>query len=305
MGMDYLVAPVSCLSTCQHSRHTNGDDEPSHFKIQIKNSRLSEWKVSEAHFSEPCPHYDSDDSECAKHQKTIRLSKSLQTSNLEDFSNYMEGAVIFGRQARSGAFKSHGSSIRKWMSVLTKKGNTQEREPIIATPWPTEGSSRDKPLRRDRSLEMAAKPLGLGNSAAQYNEADNPTSAEPHSRASTSDSSCLTQNLFREEPPSIPAVPSQPESKHLASSRTARQHKLTISTSSKLSSYEHTQVTTLSPSMGNNDTSRGTTPERSSPSDAFKSELKPDVEGDLKEFGAWDHVEAQNEENGNGKKERY
>ncbi|KAI9643277.1 hypothetical protein NHQ30_007893 [Ciborinia camelliae] len=251
-GMDYLVAPVSCLSTCQHSRKTNRDEE-SHFKIQIKNSRFYEWKISEEHFSNPCPHYDSDDLDeiDLQHQKTIRLSKSPQKSNLEDFSRYMDGAVIFGQRARSGPLKSYGASFRKWMTGLTKKKKSSVSEPKILFP-------------------------------------NTPSSME---------------NSSIDELPSIPAVPSQPGSEHMGSKGRLGKHPLTISTASE-SSYEKTHATTtLSPSVGNRDISRGTTPETASPPsvDGFASGFKrkatasevKDVEGDLGGFGAWDDVKVE------------
>ncbi|ESZ91488.1 hypothetical protein SBOR_8117 [Sclerotinia borealis F-4128] len=300
-NMDYLVAPVSCLSSCQHVRHTHGDDEPSHFKIQIRNSRLYEWKVSEAHFSDPCPHYDSDDAgEVGLHwqyQKTIHLSKSPQKSNLEDFSRYMEGAVIFGRRARSEPLKACGAAIRKWMTGFTKKSKSLDTEVSIDTPSPIQGPNIEKSLSK-LPLENELNPLKLRNQSLGSNEDDKIISGESQSRTSSSDSNILTHNLFQKrEPPFIPAVPSQPELEHLTPNRMSGQNKnkFTLSTASK-SSYEATQATTLSPSVANNDMSRGTTPETPSPREGpgFEPVFKgkrlasgvKDTEKDLTEFGA-------------------
>ncbi|RAL62009.1 hypothetical protein DID88_002498 [Monilinia fructigena] len=284
-GMDYLVAPVSCLSTCPHSRRRSGDDELSHFRIQIKNSRLYEWKISQCHFSDPCPHYETD--EYDGHQKTIRLSKSPQPSNLEDFSTYMDGAVIFGRRARYEPLKSCGAAIKKWMTGFTLR-RTRKTQPsvLIDAPSPVERPTIDDSIA-ETPLENELGPPGLVVLPFEDSEDDTSTSEESHPRTSTSDSDIFTHDLFQEQepvPPSIPAVPAQPGSEHMASNpNRLRSNNLTLSTVSE-SSYEPTQATTLPPSMANNnDGSRGTTPETSSPVDAFgsRSACGPDVEREI------------------------
>ncbi|KAB8293276.1 hypothetical protein EYC80_007606 [Monilinia laxa] len=233
---------------------------------------------SSGHFSNPCPHYETDESD--GHQKTIRLSKSPQPSNLEDFSTYMDGAVIFGRRARYGPLRSCGAAIKKWMTGFTSR-RTRNTQPsvLIDAHSPVERPTIDEPFA-EIPLENELSAPGLIVLPFEDSEADTSTSEESYPQTSTSDSDIFAQDLFQEQepvPPSIPAVPAQPGSEHMASNpNRLRPNNLTLSTVSE-SSYEPTQATTLSPSMANNnDGSRGTTPETSSPVDTFNdsSEIK-------------------------------
>lgn len=150
-GKDYLVAPIYCLSNSEEVHHlqpppgagkTPTPKRPDYFTI-LDSRQRKERKLSDTQF-QPCQGTEEHHTKYC--QRTVRMRSRWHgrgsKKGIKDFTEYMDGAVVFGRAERRTKVRSVLSAA--WKSVQGRNREAKPQTVPIAAPR-TEGASFDLP----------------------------------------------------------------------------------------------------------------------------------------------------------------